>query len=181
MELRNLQMKDAPFMLEWMHDPSVTAYLAKDFKSMKLENCESFIAFANGTDSDVHLAVVNDEDEYMGTVSLKALDPEEGTAEFAITMRACAQGKGFARFAIREILRRGFQTYHLRNIYWDVRKDNAHAVRFYDHLGPFRASDEKLAAHYFEKMGIAAEVQNQYLCYIVDPIGFEKQEREVFA
>ena len=57
------------------------------------------------TDTDLHLAVANDNDAYMGTVSLKHI--HDGTAEFAITVRACAMGKGYSQFGMVSILEIG--------------------------------------------------------------------------
>ena len=36
MKLRKLEAKDAPFMLEWMHDEDVVRYMRRDFMSMTL-------------------------------------------------------------------------------------------------------------------------------------------------
>lgn len=47
MNLRKLDMKDAPFMLEWMHDPNVTIGLQKKFGEKTLADCEEFISSAN--------------------------------------------------------------------------------------------------------------------------------------
>ena len=43
MVLRELMQKDAEYMLEWMHDSNVYAYLGKDFSSMTIEDCRRFI------------------------------------------------------------------------------------------------------------------------------------------
>ena len=43
MYLRRLELKDAPLMLEWMHDPSVTGGLRTDFSSKKISDAEEFI------------------------------------------------------------------------------------------------------------------------------------------
>ena len=42
-----LQAKDAPFMLEWMHDMSVVGALKADFTKKTLADCEAFIREAN--------------------------------------------------------------------------------------------------------------------------------------
>ena len=43
MRLRKLEIKDAPYMLEWMHDSDVIRYMKKDFSAMTIEDCASFI------------------------------------------------------------------------------------------------------------------------------------------
>ena len=92
MRLRQLQLKDAPLMLEWMHDPDVVRYMHTDFASKTLTDCERFIQAAKNSAENLHYAVVNDEDEYMGTVSLKQI--RDGKAEFAITVRASGECTG---------------------------------------------------------------------------------------
>ena len=46
----------------------------------------------------LHLAIASDSDEYMGMVSLKHI--EDGLAEFAITVRTEAMGKGYSWFGM---------------------------------------------------------------------------------
>lgn len=130
MRLRALTLKDAPLMLEWMHDQSVTEKLKTDFSSKVLEDCEQFIASSQDHTTDIHLAVVSDEDEYMGTVSLKHI--KDGSAEFAITVRKQAMGHGYSWFGMASIIEKAFTEYGLEQVYWCVSRENARAVRFYD-------------------------------------------------
>lgn len=129
MRLRKLEEKDAPLMLEWMHDDSVVHYMQADFASKTIDDCRAFIRAAQDTSENMHLAIVDDHDEYMGTVSLK--DIHDGLAEFAITIRKCAMGKGFSSWAMKEIIKRG-KDMGLNKIYWCVSKENKRAIRFYD-------------------------------------------------
>ena len=43
MKIRKLELKDAPFMLEWMHDESVVVNLRSDFLKKTLSDCINFI------------------------------------------------------------------------------------------------------------------------------------------
>ena len=43
MRLRKLEEKDAPLMLEWMHDPDVVENLNKNFAAMTMDDCKRFI------------------------------------------------------------------------------------------------------------------------------------------
>ena len=139
MKLRTLQQQDAPLMLEWMHDQSVVSHLGTNFMEKTIDDCRRFIDWANSTDTDLHLAIADDNDEYMGTVSLKHI--HDGTAEFAITIRACAMGKGYSRYGMAAILEKGLQELGLDAIYWCVSQRNARAVRFYDKNGYNRTAD----------------------------------------
>ena len=140
MNLRKLELKDAPLMLEWMHDETVVKDMQADFSSKTLEDCNIFILSSKDTRKNLHLAIVDENDEYMGTVSLKNI--EEDKAEFAITVRKCAMGKGYSHFGMSEIIRIGFEKMNLSNIYWYVDKNNQRAIKFYDKNGYQRISPE---------------------------------------
>ena len=140
MRLRILELRDAPLMLEWMHDESVVNNLSTDFSSKTIDDCKSFIEHARkmvneineGGNGDYHLAIVSDEDEYMGTVSLKHINHESEDAEFAITVRKVAMSKGYSWFGMVELIRVGFEELNLKAIYWCVSEKNLRACRFYD-------------------------------------------------
>lgn len=117
-------------MLEWMHDKNVTNNLRTDFASKTLQDAEGFIRWSWDDRENVNLAIVSDEDEYMGTVSLKHI--EDGSAEFAITVRAEAMGRGYSWFGMESIIEKAFNEYGLESVYWCVSRDNTRAVRFYD-------------------------------------------------
>lgn len=135
MRLRKLLPADAPLMLEWMHDESVVAHLGTNFATKTLDDCKNFIEASQNDPENLHLAVVDDADVYMGTVSLKHVDHESKTAEFAITVRAAAMGHGYSRFGMAEILSMGVKELGLTAIYWCVSTENQRAVRFYDKCG----------------------------------------------
>lgn len=132
MKLRKLELRDADKMLEWMHDDSVVNHLSANFASKTIEDCKKFIEASQNCDTDINLAIVDVNDEYMGTVSLKHINCDCGTAEFAITIRKCAMGKGYSTYGTAEILRKGIEELGLNTIYWCVSKVNERAVRFYD-------------------------------------------------
>lgn len=130
MLLRKLELKDAPLMLAWMHDSGVTQNLLSDFKSKTIRDAEDFIRLSWKDNNNLHFAIASDEDEYMGTVSLKHI--EKGSAEFAITVRTEAMGLGYSWFGMESILDKSFSEYGLESVYWCVSKDNIRALKFYD-------------------------------------------------
>ena len=141
MHLRNLELRDAERMLEWMHDPYVVQNLQTDFMSNTIEDCKNFICNSqNG--NHIHLAIADECDWYMGTVSLKNITESE--AEFAITVRRDAMGKGFSAWSMKEIIKKGFEEYGLNEIYWCVAPDNLRALRFYDKNGFHRTRAEDI-------------------------------------
>lgn len=148
MILRKLKHKDAILMLEWMHDESVVGKLHTNFASKTLKDCENFIESSWNDKDNIHLAIASDTDEYMGTVSLKHI--VDGTAEFAITVRAEAMGKGYSWFGMESIIEKAFNEYDMECVYWCVSKSNERAVRFYDKHNFHEALDipENVKARY---------------------------------
>lgn len=142
MKLRKLKLKDADLMLEWMHDPFVVKDLQADFATKTITDCEAFINMAQNQVHNVHFAIVDEADTYMGTVSLKHITNE--CAEFAIAIRKSAMGKGFSKFGMAEIIRFGFENLDLKYIYWCVSAENVRAVRFYDKNGYKRVNASEL-------------------------------------
>lgn len=142
MKLRDLQESDAPLMLEWMRDKNVVKNLQANFSEKTIEDCQSFIKSARKKDSDRHFAITDETDTYMGTVSLKHIADKK--AEFAITIRQCAMGKGYSRYGMSEIIRMGFEELDLDMIYWCVAPENVRAVRFYDKNGYLRVDINRL-------------------------------------
>ena len=128
-------------MLEWMHDDSVICGLRGNFKNKTLDDCITFINNSVNNEENIHFALVTDADEYMGTVSLKDIDRKEQNAEFAITVRKTAMGKGYSWYGMHEIIRKAFEEYGLFCVYWCVSAWNERAVKFYDKHGFCRTTD----------------------------------------
>lgn len=165
MRLRTLEQRDAPLMLEWMHDRDVVEYLSAAFASKTEEDCARFIAASRDDPDNRNLAIADETDTYMGTVSLKHIDRQRKDAEFAISIRRCAMGKGLSKYAMAEILRVGFEELGLKRIYWCVCPENRRAVRFYDKCGYSRVSPETLdAGRWYTQDQIES-----YLWYCVSP------------
>lgn len=138
--LRGLKRKDAPLMLEWMHDQDIQKGFKKNMLGASLDDAERFCLnselSSNPQNGDsIHFAITDENDEYLGTVSLKELDFENKSAEYAITLRKKAQGKGVAYEATGLVLRKAFYEYDLHRVYLNVLADNSSAIRLYERCG----------------------------------------------
>lgn len=131
MKLRDFIIEDAKYMLEWMHDEDVVRDLRGGFMHKTLDDCITFIDNSTNRGENLHMAIVDNDDTYMGTVSLKNINFEYKYAEFGITVRRKAMGKGYSKFGMKEILDIGFNDLQLNCIYWCVSKSNIRANRFY--------------------------------------------------
>ena len=131
MKIRKLEKKDAKNMLSWMHDNETVKYFNTDFTKKTIEDCEKFID-NSFTDTDVNFAIVDDNDNYLGTITLKNIDKKMKNAEYAIVVDSKYHGKGVSIFATNEILKYAFDTLKLNVVYLCVSPENKRAISFYE-------------------------------------------------
>ena len=136
--IRNLRESDAAAMYEWMHDSSVVENLQTDFMSFGMDKVETFIQNNKEPDYDsdaLHFAICDENDNYVGTISLKDIDRKNKRAEYAISTCKSAHGKGYAGKATADILRVAFDVLGLEKVYLYVSVDNIAANKFYKKMG----------------------------------------------
>lgn len=136
--IRKLEPKDAERMHEWMQDDTVTKNFQTNFGSFSLEKVKSFIDSSSKQtleDANLNYAIVDSDDNYMGTVSLKNINRVDKNAEYAIVTRRDAHGKGFAKSASEDILRVAFDELQLEKVYLYVSVENIAANKFYQKFG----------------------------------------------
>ncbi|MBQ3146570.1 MAG: GNAT family N-acetyltransferase [Oscillospiraceae bacterium] len=158
-------------MLQWMHDTDAVAYLQGHFLEKTLADCLNFIACSQETQDHLHLAIADDEDVYLGTVSLKHIDRQQKDGEFAIAIHPDAMGTGCARWAMEQILHIGLTELGLHRIFWCVSPENRRAVRFYEKGGYNRTKAENINAERY----YAPQLVSQLLWYCVQDAQGEKQ------
>ncbi len=134
-KLRFLENKDADGMLEWMKDPSITCFFRFDPSNITRESCEEFIRSAKSIPKNLHYAIVDENDNYLGTISLKEIDMINKRAEYAICTRKCSHGTGNAWKATKQILEIAFEQIKLESIYLNVLAINERANAFYKKVG----------------------------------------------
>lgn len=136
--LRCLNEKDAQLMLEWMHDEAVVSKLQKPFRNMTIEDALKFIGSASYELVDgnsLHYAIVNEQDEYLGSISLKNLDLKAKNAEYAVAMRSGFHGQGIGTQATKLLLEKAFNELNLERVYLNVLSVNSHARHMYERCG----------------------------------------------
>lgn len=138
--LRELKETDAPLMLEWMHDPEIQKCFKKDMLGADLSDAANFCLQAKLPDAiqssnNLHFAIVDSHDEYLGTISLKEIDWDNRSAEYAIVLRKSGWGKRIAYRATGMLLKKAFQEYGLHRIYLNVLADNFSAIKLYERCG----------------------------------------------
>ncbi len=148
MRIREFKDKDAQLMYEWMQDEEITKYFYDDFSSKTLIDAENYIRGISKQNDVISRAIVSDEDEYMGTACLKAIN--KCNAQLSVVVRRNAMSKGYSWFAICELLRIAFEELNLESIYWCVSYKNIQAIRFSD-------------KHYFKRIiDVPNEISEMY-------------------
>lgn len=132
--LRKLEQKDVPYMLEWMQDPEITCNFRANFGAMTEKDVTEFVN-NSFTDENQNFAIVDEHDEYMGTISLKHISRIDKNAEYAIVTRSKAHGTGLAYKATKEIIKYAFEELGLHRVYLNVLEENERANRFYEKVG----------------------------------------------
>lgn len=135
MNLRYLQEKDAPLMMEWMKDPELACFFTFNIESVTEESILSFINKSKNDNKNKHYAITNEDDVYLGTISLKNISYKNSNAEYAITLRKSAIGKGIAEVATKRILDIAFNELNLNKVYLNVLSYNIRAIKFYEKFG----------------------------------------------
>ncbi|MCR4745781.1 MAG: GNAT family N-acetyltransferase, partial [Lachnospiraceae bacterium] len=80
-------------------------------------------------------AISNENDDYLGQVSLKNIDDDEGSAEISVVLKGGFHGKGIAAEAVTQLMRIGFYGLHLNVLYSYTKIENKKAVRLFENLG----------------------------------------------
>lgn len=132
--IRQLLKKDADNMLKCLLDKETMQYMQLSQAQQSLEKCQAFIE-NSFTERNQHFAIVNENDEWVGTISLKNIDHDVGAAEYAIITARSIHGKGVAYSATQELLKYAFHDLGLNRVYLNVIKDNIRANKFYIKCG----------------------------------------------
>lgn len=132
--LRELQKKDLELMKECFNDKDNTKFLR--IGHISLSN-ESFINFINkkNTPYNYNFAIVDSNDNWCGTISLKNVDYDNKKAEYAIITDKRIQGSGIPKTASLELISFAFNELRLHSVYLNVMEENIRAQKFYDKLG----------------------------------------------
>ena len=133
--IRELQIKDASEMLDCLNDKDNVRFMMIKSKTFTIDDCYNFINNACKDSSSKHFAIVDEGDNWVGTISLKNIDYNNKKAEYAIISSSKVHGKGYASKATDELVNYAFNELGLHKIFLNVRPDNIRAVEFYKKKG----------------------------------------------
>lgn len=133
--LRELRTEDASGMLDWLNDEEVNQYFSFSSKEHDIDYAINYINKVKLDEKSKHFAIVDDQDEYMGTISLKNIDLDNKHAEYAIAIRKKFQGTGIGTRASQLIIEYAKSKLNLHKIYLTVLTSNKAAIYLYIKLG----------------------------------------------
>ena len=153
--LRRLEERDAELMLEWMHNPKIVQNYKKKFLKYTKQDVMEFIHRSFSADNK-HFAVVNKEDEYIGTISLKNISYYNKNAECAYAFREGVSTDVMTE-AVQSIKEYAFEKLHLVEVYARIFEDEG------DILQPFVCNGFKKGGTYVGRHKIQGKYRN--LCW----------------
>ena len=133
--LRSLKSDDAYGMLEWLNDSEINQNFTFEGRKHDLESVLKFIEAAIKTETHRHYAIVDEQDSYIGTISLKDIDLKNGHAEYAIAIRRSYHGRGVGQIASKLVFDVAKDELNLHKIYLNVLTNNTAAIHLYEKLG----------------------------------------------
>lgn len=133
--LRELRIADADYMCEFLEDPDISHNFIFTRYPFSMENFNEFIKISWGDTKNIHYAIVDDNNEYVGTVSLKNINYVDRNAEYAIVTRKKFWGTKCAYEATKQIIEYGFKRINLHKIYFNVLSSNLRVRNFYEKFG----------------------------------------------
>lgn len=121
-------------MQEWMRNKEIRNCFRMQVDPDNNQAIENFIN-NSFTEENKHYAIIDENDIYQGTISLKNIDMIDKNAEYAIVLRKEAMNKNIAKEATKILLNIAFENLGLNRIYLNVLSDNLRAIRFYEKMG----------------------------------------------
>lgn len=83
----------------------------------------------------MHYAIAGEDDEYLGTISLKNMNLIDRNAEYAISLRPQMQCRGIGIEATQKLLAIAFDQLELEKVYLNVLIENEKAIHMYEKCG----------------------------------------------
>ena len=131
--MRHLELKDAKRMMICLNDKEVTRFMKIGERDFSIEDCKNYIKNCEKNKDTMHFAITDENDNWIGTVSLKNISNKE--AEYAIILSKTAHGKGYSQKSTKEILNFAFNNLNLNKVYLYVSTTNIRANKFYLKFG----------------------------------------------
>lgn len=135
--LRAIEIEDAPRFVEWLNDPEVRRYLARNFPPLNLGREREWIENLYKDRSRVVFGIVlKESDKLIGSTGFEGIDWCNRRAGFGIAIGDKTEwSKGAGTEATELVVRYGFDTLNLNRIALNVFDHNPRAMRAYEKAG----------------------------------------------
>ena len=143
MQLMDLSLNNVEGMYRLFQDKNVVDFIYGEYANISMDEVKSIIQNKIENSHEIHKVILNDENEFVGIVSLTNINKTEETAELLICVNSDFFTKGYAWYGVCEILKYAFNFLNLRGIYWCVSNCNSRALQFFNKHG-FNTADEDI-------------------------------------
>ena len=136
--LREFRQEDLPSMRKWINNEAVTRYLGVRYvRPQTWEQTEDYLRrLLNGDVAGEQLVIADIANyNYLGQISLQAMDSYTRQAELALVVAPEYWGKGVATQAIPLMLRHAFCNLNLNRVWLKAFSEHSRALHVYEKLG----------------------------------------------
>ncbi len=136
-KLRELERGDLERINQWRNDPYLIACLGAPYRYINEDVDKAWYdKYLNTRNNSVRCAIVDEQDEILGLISLLDIDSVNRSAALHIMIGGAEnRGKGIGSFAVRAMVEHAFLNLNLRRIELGVLETNLPAIRLYEKTG----------------------------------------------
>lgn len=135
LKLRDIEEKDADYIVRWRSDENVYRYFRKPYEITKEEHLNWFFNSYIDDHNRYDWIAFEDDNTPIGVFGIRrdSLDSEE--AEISYIVSPSHYRKGYAAEAINEIIEFCKNDWNIKEVYVEVHKDNQNSISFAKKLG----------------------------------------------
>lgn len=137
LRLRELARKDLESINKWRNNHTLIDFLGAPYRYINIEvDIKWYENYMVNRATTVRCAIVEEDDEILGLVSLTDINHMNQSAELHIMIGDSEnQGKGLGTFAVKEILSHAFNNLNLHRVELGVLESNTRAIHLYEKCG----------------------------------------------
>ena len=137
LRLRELARKDLESINKWRNNHTLIDFLGAPYRYINIEvDIKWYENYMVNRATTVRCAIVEEDDEILGLVSLTDINHMNQSAELQIMIGDSEnQGKGLGTFAVKEILSHAFNNLNLHRVELGVLESNTRAIHLYEKCG----------------------------------------------